>query len=131
MPYPSELSATEQSLSCLSFVAAADLHASQFHFVALDVNGYVNLPAGANAVCLGVLQDKPAFAGDVATVAIGGISRVYVGSGGVTAGNRIANDASGHAIAGSTGYVNGTAMTTAAEGHLCEVLVQPLTYQHA
>lgn len=64
----------------------------------------------------------------------GGIYKVEVGAGGVTAGNKVASDATGKAIAftdAGTGtavkMIAGTAMSTAAAGELAEILFQPVT----
>lgn len=64
----------------------------------------------------------------------GGIYKVTAGTGGVTAGDKVASDATGQAVTftdAGTGTavktIAGTAMSTAAAGELAEILFQPVT----
>jgi len=109
-----------------SLKATASLATSQFCFVTLDANGQIVLPS-AGAYCEGVLQDKPG-AGDPGAVCYpGDITRVVVGTGGVTAGADVATDASGHAVAVTSGaYILGQALETqATSGNIATILYQP------
>ncbi len=125
MAYPSTYTATEQALQTVSLVANADIRASQFCFVSLNSNGYVVAGGTTNVTpMVGVLQNKPTAQGEIATVAISGLSRIYAGSGGVTAGTLVTADASGYAIAAVAGNVaNGYAVTTAAAGYIADIIV--------
>jgi len=79
-----------------SFQASADLSTKQFYFVTLNSSKQVAV-AGANAECIGVLQDKPNAAGIAGQVRCFGISKVQCG-GTFAAGDKIASDASGKAV---------------------------------
>lgn len=83
--------------------ASADLSASQFCFVTLNSSKQIAL-AGANVECVGVLQDKPksGVRGQVRTF---GISKVIAG-GSFNAGDKIASDASGHAVKATAASVS-------------------------
>lgn len=84
-------------------LAGADLSSSQYHFVKLDTNGEVVL-SGAGEDAIGVLQNKPAD-GQAATVRVGGLSKVVAGAA-ITAGARVASDASGKAKTAVAATVN-------------------------
>lgn len=103
--------------------AAADLSANQFCFVTVNSSSQAAL-AGAGALAIGVIQNKPT-SGTSTAIAFDGISKVLVGSGGtVTAGNNVTPDASGAAAVATTGnYVAGVALETGAAGTLIAVLL--------
>lgn len=99
----------------ISLVAAADLSADQFCFVAVNSSGEAAL-AGAGAAALGVLQGAPT-AGEAAQIRVMGVSKVVAG-GTITAGNLISSNASGQAVAYTalavtTTITNGTPDTAA------------------
>ena len=76
--------AYEQTLRTIGAPASADLSASQFCFVAVNASGQLALPsAGGDAE--GILQDKPNGVGVYGEVGILGVSKLVVGTGGVTA----------------------------------------------
>ncbi len=113
--------AYEQTLRTIGVPASADLSASQFCFVVVNANGQLALPsAGGDAE--GILQDKPNAAGQAAEV---GVSKVVVGTGGVTAGDLLATDANGKAVTAATGNkILGRALATGAAGTLIPALIQ-------
>lgn len=117
-----------------SFPASADLSTKQFYFVTLNSSKQIAV-AGANAECLGVLQDKPNASGNGGQVRVFGISKVQCG-GSFNAGDKIASDASGKAVkytvatvsagtpeplAGS--LVQGIALEAGVSGQLASVLL--------
>jgi hypothetical protein len=116
--------AYEQTLRTIGVPASADLSASQFCFVVVNANGQLALPsAGGDAE--GILQDKPNAAGQAAEVGILGVSKVVVGTGGVTAGDLLATDANGKAVTAATGNkILGRALATGAAGTLIPALIQ-------
>jgi hypothetical protein len=68
--------------------AGEDLSGFQFRFVTLQADGNVDASA-ADDGAIGVLQNKPAAVGRAATVMTDGVSKVEVGTGDVTAGDRV------------------------------------------
>ena len=116
--------AYEQSLRSIGLPASADLSASQFCFMATNSSGQLALPsAGGDAD--GILQDKPNAAGQEGQLAISGVSKVVVGTGGVTAGDLLATDNAGKAVtAASTNKILGRALATGAAGVIIPALIQ-------
>ena len=116
--------AYEQTLRSIGAPASADLSASQFCFVVVNANGQLALPsAGGDAD--GILQDKPNGAGVAGEVGILGISKLLVGTGGVTAGDLLATDVNGKAVTASTGNkILGRALATGAAGTIIPALIQ-------
>lgn len=105
--------------------ASADLSASQFCAVALNSSSQVALPS-AGADIYGVLQNKPTAQARAAELRILGLTKMVVGSGGVTAGDKIMVDGNGKAVTATTGnFVVGIAEDTAAAGALTTVLIRP------
>ena len=114
--------AYEQGLRNIGVPASADLSASQFHFVVVNNNGQLALPA-AGGDGDGVLQDKPNAAGIEGEMAIGGVTKV--GAGGVTAGDLIATDNAGKAVTAAAGNkILGRALATGAAGVIIPLLIQ-------
>jgi hypothetical protein len=102
-----------------SYVAAADLSAEQYTFVKRSGAGVVQANAGEAAV--GVLWNAP-LSGHAATVVTGGRPMVIVGTGGLTAGQEVASDNEGLAVAAdSSDVVLGIAMYPAAAGGYAQV----------
>lgn len=107
-----------------SFIATADLSASQFCFVKIDTNGQIVIGTSASQ-CIGVLQDKPK-AGDPGAVAVrGNVTKVLCG-GTITAGQYVSCDGSGHAVAATSGLSNlGIALTAGANGSMAVIFFDP------
>jgi hypothetical protein len=106
-----------------TFVASGDLSGLQFRVV--DLVGQFKVGHGLAGRGIGVLQNKPA-SGEHATVAIRGEVQVRVGSGGVTAGDRLSSTLSGWAqtiTASDFGIYDqiGRALTTASSGHIATI----------
>ena len=111
-------------LKLKSIKATASLAASQFCFVKIDTSGQIALPA-AGGYAVGVLQDKPA-AGDPGAVCYpGDITKVLCG-GTITAGQDVATDVNGKAVAAATGnFILGIALTAGAASGLADIIYQP------
>jgi hypothetical protein len=114
----------EQGLKCVGLVASADLSASQFCFVSFGSTGLALPSAGGDAD--GVLQDKPNALGVIGEVAVAGISKVIVGSAGVTEGDLLQVESTGKVItAATTGHkIVGKALATGASGVVIPALIQ-------
>ena len=95
--------AVEQRIHDNGFmVAAADLSAKKFRCVKVSGDFAVNICGVAGEQAYGVLQNIPA-SGQVANVRDLGISRVIVGTGGLTAGQKWMTDGNGAAVLATTG----------------------------
>lgn len=115
--------AYEETLTCISLAAGSDMSSNQYKFVKLASDGQFDL-AGDGADVDGVLQDKPSAAGYSGQVAIAGVSKVVIGSGGVTVGDDVASSSAGTAITAATGdTIVGRALETAAAGTIGTVLL--------
>jgi hypothetical protein len=113
----------EQVLELITMLAAEDMSAAQYRFVTVNSSGNAAL-ASAGGEVEGVNQEAPA-SGEATVIAVAGISFVEVGTGGITAGAKVASDASGKAVAvGSGAAAVGKAMSTASAGELVAVLLQ-------
>jgi len=83
--------------------------------------------AAANEIPVGVLQNKPQYTGQAATVGLRGISKVEAG-GNVSAGNAIKIKATGQGVAATlpadVALVVGIALSSAADGQIFTCLLQ-------
>ena len=70
--------AWENSQLKITLMAAADLSSSQYRFVIVDGDGKAAL-SGDDGNAIGVLQNTPE-AGEAATVAISGVTKLYIGT---------------------------------------------------
>lgn len=78
---------------------------------------------------IGIMQDT-ADSGDSVSVATSGISKVKVGTGGVTKGEKLMAESGGTAITGTTGKACiGIALETGAASDIIPCLVVPEMYQ--
>lgn len=104
--------------------AATDLSTKQFYCVKVTADKTVNLTSAAGETALGILQNKPSVATDVADVMVLGVSKVMIGAGGLTAGTVWEAAADGTAIAATTGKVGmGTVLIGGAATTLATVTV--------
>lgn len=104
--------------------AAADISTKQFYCVEVTADKTVNVCNAAGENCLGILQNKPSVVGDVCDIMCIGVSKVMVGTGGLTAGQVWEAAADGTAIVATTGKVGmGTVLIGAAAGKLATVTV--------
>lgn len=105
--------------------AAADLSAKQYFIVDVTADKQVNLASSAGQAVMGVLQNDP-ISGAAAIVRTGGVSKVEVGTGGLSAGDLVQANANGEAIAAATGdYTVGMCLIGAAAGEVATILVSP------
>lgn len=101
----------------------------QYYLVKLTGAKTVGLAvAAANERPLGVLQNKPQFTGEAATVAIDGVSKVEAG-GTITAGTGVKANASGKAVQWVAGtddesLMVGFAVSAGVSGQLMSVLIR-------
>lgn len=111
----------------VSLPANADLSAKQYYF------GKISNSSGTGrvAVCgdgeraAGVIYEGPSTAGLATVLAIGGVVKVLA-AGVITAGNPVASDADGKAVAKATADNSlGIALETAAAGDVISMLWQP------
>ncbi|MCU0296967.1 MAG: hypothetical protein MUF33_00440 [Candidatus Nanopelagicales bacterium] len=98
--------ATENTPVCLSFPAAGDLSADQYKAVELGSAGTVSVANAAGEPVIGILQDKPGAAGRVAQVAVGGVSKVLAGTGGIDEGQYVKTAADGRIVVAAAGTTN-------------------------
>lgn len=84
-----------------SMIAGADLSAAQFTFVKMNTTDRTVVTTANGDAAFGVLINDPA-SGAAATVVTHGRVMVKVGTGGLTAGDNVAADASGVAITAAT-----------------------------
>lgn len=115
--------ASYENMQTVSLMAGANLAAEQFSFLKIDTSGNVVL-AGLGEDVDGVLVNEPT-SGRVAQVAINGIVKVKCG-GTIAAGAAVASNATGKAIAATTGQmVAGKALEAGVAGRIISVLFQP------
>lgn len=113
--------AVEKGLTPLSWPASADLSTSQYRCVNFTAGDQIQR-AGASAFVLGVLQNDPSNAGEAATVASWGVTKVHAsttGTTGITSGDALVTAANGIAVEESTGgtaYVWGRATSDLSSG---------------
>tara|TARA_Y100001938_G_scaffold150907_1_gene244308 strand:+ start:4879 stop:5265 length:387 start_codon:yes stop_codon:yes gene_type:complete len=118
--------ATQESLTCITLEAGADLSGDQYKMVKLSAAKTIVLCSNATDAPVGVLQNKPG-SGEAATVAVSGACKLLAG-GTVNAGDFVGTDASGTADAKTPGsdtteYVIGRALTGAASGEVLTALI--------
>lgn len=100
----------------------------QYRFVKVTGASQVGLAdATANEIVVGVLQNKPQFTGQSATVAIRGVSKVQAG-GNVNAGQAVKVKNTGEAVAATlpadAALVVGVAVSSGADGQIISVLLK-------
>lgn len=116
--------AFEEIVQSITREASADLSASQYCFVTINGSGQIAVAAANSALTIGVLQNKPDAAGKAATVAVHGVSKVKVGTGGVAQGAEIATGAGGTVVAAAAGEnVVGFALEAGAANTVVPVLI--------
>jgi len=115
--------ASEQALVVIDMIAGADLSAGQYYFVTLATDGQVDLTGSAGGTSIGILQNKPSAAGEVAQVGVFGVSKCKAGAT-ITADDKLQSTAAGKAdVAASGDHVVAHAMEGAVDGDVFRVLV--------
>lgn len=108
-----------------TLLTGEDLSALQFSCVDVNSSGLLITPAADGGRVVGVVQNKPGL-GKRATIVTDGISKVKVGTGGVTAGDRVQALTNGTITTAASGdYPVGIALQTGAAGTLVAVLLLP------
>ena len=123
--------AREQSLTCISVPAGADLRTKQYFHVKIDSSGNAVLGAAKTDEVAGILQNAP-NTGEAASIAIGGRSKSVMGPA-QPALTQVGSDANGRGTAitiaagGTTyNYRSGVSLTASgAAGGIVEVLLKP------
>jgi hypothetical protein len=114
--------ATNAPTSAVTMVAGADLSGSQYRFVKLAADNECDV-ATDGVQAEGVIQNNPTAGGE-ACVALSGVVKVVVGTGGLTASDNVASDANGAAITAAAGdAILGVAMEDATAGGFGRVLL--------
>lgn len=104
-----------------SLPAGADLTGKQFCAVVANTSGAA-VAAGANALVVGILQNKP-NSGQPATICYDGVSKAVAGAT-VAANAKLASDAAGKLITATTGQaVVGIALAGGAVNEIIPVLM--------
>lgn len=112
--------AVMQSRDTRTEIAGVDLSAAQFKFVTLESDGFVDLANSAGELCYGVVT-VGASTGRAVTVVRSGSVMVEAG-GTIAAGAAVSTNASGEAIAATTGHIiMGYAKEAAVDGQLIEI----------
>ena len=122
--------AVSQSVFDMTFVAGANLASSQYRFVTLDAAANTVKVCGTSDRPLGVLQNKPAAADDVARVRMIGISKVKCGAA-LNESDFIASNGEGFGTATTLDtayYVGRVLVATGGSGELGEIMVNPGKY---
>ena len=110
-----------KSIKC----GTASLASYQYSFVKIDSSGLLALPS-AGGYAVGVLQEKPTAGSPGSVCSPGNVTKVMCGAGGFNAGGDVATDASGYAVAATSGhYVLGIALEAGVNGFLATILYQP------
>ena len=109
-----------------SLPASGDLSTKQYYFADINSDGQVAV-AGAGSTAIGVIQNAPAAAGRACDVQCGSITPIVCG-GSITAGGYVKSDASGLAVAASSGdKALGRILGTGATGLQVSMIFQPCT----
>lgn len=118
--------ATANTGDMITLVAAADQSAAQFLGIVIDATGKGAVAGSAGAAIAGVLQNNPA-AGQPGNVKIIGETKAVAG-GAITAGAKVAVDATGKFVTATTGnWIAGFAKTGAASGDTFTVVLLPMS----
>lgn len=105
------------------FVVGSTFASKQFTFVTLNASAQLATPA-AGAYAIGVIQDKPA-SGAAQVCGVGDFSKVVCG-GSFSAGDNVATDVNGKAVAAVSGdQILGIAMEAGALNKVATILYQP------
>lgn len=121
------MAAYEESLTCITLPAGADLSAKQYHFVTVNSSGQAVAVSSDGGAGIGVLQNNPDAAGKSATIAIAGVTKTAA-SASISAGVRVASDNAGKAGAVGSGddFVMGVALEAMASGGIYPMLIEKL-----
>lgn len=93
----------------------------QYHFVKVTGAHTVGVADADDTVVMGVLQNKPQYTGNAATVAIRGVSKVVAGKS-IAAGSVVYSNASGQATDSAAGGGNKVGIALSAASNANEIL---------
>lgn len=93
----------------------------QYHFVKVTGAHTVGVADADDTVVMGVLQNKPQYTGNAATVAIRGVSKVVAGKS-IAAGAVVYSDANGKATDSAAGGGNKVGIALSAVSNANEIL---------
>lgn len=116
--------AYQESLQRISLPAGEDLTGKQFYPVKVDTSGEAVASTAVTAPPVGILQNKPDD-GEVADVAIAGVTKAVIGTGDATAGSLATWVANGLTDAGSGEIAYGTWITGGSAGEVGVLLLGP------
>lgn len=112
--------------TCITLEAGQDLSTKQWLFMVQDgTDGQVDPAGSAGIHSTGVLQNKPTAAGQAASIAIAGVTKVLAG-GSINPGAKVKTDNTGKAVAAdSTSFALGwhIGKTAAASGDIIPVML--------
>ena len=112
-----------EKVESVSVPASADLSSNQFKFMLVDSSGELALVAAAGGDSDGVLLNAPAAQGRPGELGYLGRLKVIIGTGDLTAGDKVQSDATGLAITAASGdHVLGKCLVGGVAGELGEVL---------
>lgn len=107
-----------------TLVAGADLSSHHQKFITVNASGLAVLPA-AGAFCVGVTTSKAA-SGAACPFQQLGIAQVIIGTGGLTAGQKVSASAAGEAILATIGhFTQGVCVVGGTAGQVASVLLIP------
>ncbi len=107
----------------ITLEAGGDLSAAQYRFVAIALDGQVDVVSGAGGTAIGVLQNNPDAAGKAATIRVFGVTKL-VAAATITPDDKLQSDASGEAdVAASADHVLGQALDSAAAADVFSAFV--------
>ena len=115
----------EEALTRITGLVSASETTKQYTFMRMASSGYYAV-CGDGTAADAVLQDNPSTTGYVGELAISGVSKVIVGSNGVTCGHTVTADSTGAArdTSATSDVVNGRALVTGVVGDIVPVLLK-------
>lgn len=107
----------------LSFKAAGDLSAKQYHFMKVSAENTIDT-SGANERAIGILQDKPNAANEASSVRVVGTSKLKYGDT-IALGQMITSksDGTGEVVNAASEWVGALALQGGVSGDIKEVLI--------
>lgn len=115
------MAVTEADLKTQQYVSGGDNSARQYHIMAISTSdGQISMASLATwtGIC-GVLQNRPAAAGRIATVAYAGRGKVTLGGTVSSVGAYLTTDGSGRAVLATSGQMTiGTVLETGGAGEI-------------
>lgn len=117
--------AVQEQFQSISLPAAADFSSTGiYRFGVVNTSAQVAIVSSAGGDADGIIQNSPGAAGRACTLAYAGVAKVYVGTGGVTQGDKLQSDANGAAITAASGdHVLAKCLATGAAGAIVPCLL--------